>query len=196
MLVVAEILVLLYGVTCRYLFHTPVVWSDELASVLFLWLAMLGSVIALCRNQHMRMTALVSKASPQIQAFLETLAVAAPILFLTMMIHPTVEFAIEEQFITTPALDMQNSWRAAALPVGMVMMLVVTLVRLTPRGRLASPACSGWHGGGDRRRDDCAAAAAQGFWQLQPADLFVGLVAMGVLSGVPIACSGWRRWAT
>jgi NAD(P) transhydrogenase subunit beta len=46
-LVVAEICVLLDGVTARYVFHQPLVWSDELASILFLWLSMLGFVVAL-----------------------------------------------------------------------------------------------------------------------------------------------------
>jgi TRAP-type C4-dicarboxylate transport system permease small subunit len=41
LLVLAEIVVLLAGVTCRYLLRAPLVWSDELASMLFLWLAML-----------------------------------------------------------------------------------------------------------------------------------------------------------
>ena len=40
------------------------IWSDELASILFLWLAMLGSVIAFRRGEHMRMTALVGKLAP------------------------------------------------------------------------------------------------------------------------------------
>ncbi|MFD0934827.1 TRAP transporter small permease subunit, partial [Methylobacterium trifolii] len=42
-LVVAEVVVLLGGVVSRYVFHRPLVWSDELASILFLWLAMLGT---------------------------------------------------------------------------------------------------------------------------------------------------------
>ena len=45
-LVVAEICVLLAGVISRYVFHQPLVWSDELASILFLWLSMLGAVVA------------------------------------------------------------------------------------------------------------------------------------------------------
>ena len=49
-----EIFVLLGGVISRYAFHNPIIWSDELASTLFLWLAMLGSAIALHRAEHMR----------------------------------------------------------------------------------------------------------------------------------------------
>ena len=36
--------VLFAGVIARYVFHRPLIWSDELASILFLWLAMLGAV--------------------------------------------------------------------------------------------------------------------------------------------------------
>ena len=59
LLVVAEIVVLFAGVVSRYVFHQPILWSDELASTLFLWLAMLGAVVALRHDEHMRMTAIV-----------------------------------------------------------------------------------------------------------------------------------------
>ena len=42
LLVIAEILVLFAGIVGRYVFHRPLVWSDELAGILFLWLAMLA----------------------------------------------------------------------------------------------------------------------------------------------------------
>src|SRR4051812_14865870 len=73
------------------------------AAMLFLWLAMLGSVVALQRGEHMRMTALVSKAQPQTQAYLETIAVAVPIVFLAATVLPGIDFTLEEGFITTPA---------------------------------------------------------------------------------------------
>ena len=52
LLVVAEILLLFAGVMARYALHTPLVWSDELASLLFLWLAMLGAVVAFRRDEQ------------------------------------------------------------------------------------------------------------------------------------------------
>ncbi len=44
---VAETIILLMGVVSRFVFDRPLVWSDELASLLFLWLAMFGAAIAL-----------------------------------------------------------------------------------------------------------------------------------------------------
>ncbi|WP_458870064.1 TRAP transporter small permease subunit, partial [Enterococcus faecium] len=38
LLVATEIAVLLAGVVARYIFHYPLIWSDEVASILFLWL--------------------------------------------------------------------------------------------------------------------------------------------------------------
>ncbi|WEJ08429.1 TRAP transporter small permease [Sinorhizobium prairiense] len=57
LLVLFEILLLLSAVVARYVFHVPLVWSDELASISFLWLAMLGPAVAFQRQEHMRMTA-------------------------------------------------------------------------------------------------------------------------------------------
>ena len=42
-LVIAEIVILGGGAVARYAFHAPLTWTDELASILFLWLAMLGA---------------------------------------------------------------------------------------------------------------------------------------------------------
>ena len=64
LLVVAEIVILFAGVVSRYGFHRPLIWSDELASILFLWLAMFGAVVAFRRAEHMRMTAVVAMCRP------------------------------------------------------------------------------------------------------------------------------------
>ncbi|MFM0510131.1 TRAP transporter large permease [Paraburkholderia sp. RL17-373-BIF-A] len=189
LLVLAEIVVLLAGVTSRYILHSPLVWSDELASMLFLWLAMLGAVIALRRGEHMRMTALVGMAPPGVRAFLDVVAIAAPIAFLAMVIGPAISFAQDESFITTPALELSNSWRAAALPVGSALMLLVAVVRLARMSNwrlvLGALASVGALVGifialGPELRD---------LGNLNLLIFFVGLVALGVLSGVPIAFS-------
>ena len=136
LLVLAEVVVLLMGVTSRYVFHQPLVWSDELASILFLWLAMLGSIIAFQRGEHMRMTALVGKLEPRGRAFLDLIAIAAGIAFLAFVVHPAYEFAQDEMFVKTPAMDIVNSWRAAALPIGLGLMLLVGVVQIFRHGRL------------------------------------------------------------
>ncbi len=190
-LVAIESVLLLAGIVARYVFHSSLVWSDELASVLFLWLAMLGAVVAFRRAEHMRMTALVAMAPAGLRGYLEALAVAAPILFLLLLLHPAYDYAVEESFIVTPAMEIPGSWRASALPVGVLLMLVVALVRL--------PRVAGW--GRALAALALAVLVAGGFWWAGPAFkplgnlnlviFFVGVVAATVLAGVPIAfCFG------
>ena len=96
LLVLAEIAVLLSGIVARYVLHTPIVWSDELAGILFLWLAMLGSVLAFQRDEHMRMTAIVGMLSDNARAFMDVIAIAASLAFLALVIRPAYEFAADE----------------------------------------------------------------------------------------------------
>jgi tripartite ATP-independent transporter DctM subunit len=130
LLIAAEIIVLFAGVVARYFLHRPLVWSDELASLLFLWLASLGAVVAFRRNEHMRMTALVGMTSARTRAFIEAISIAAALAFLLLMLEPAYEFASEEVYVTTPALELSNAWRASALPVGITLMALVALVQL------------------------------------------------------------------
>src|SRR3954471_118584 len=106
LLVVAEIVILFAGVVARYGLHRPLIWSDELASILFLWLAMLGAVVACRRAEHMRMTAVVASAGPATRAYLEVVATCAALAFLVLVAWPAWEYAFEESFITTPALQI------------------------------------------------------------------------------------------
>src|SRR5262245_11178165 len=88
LLVTAEIIILFAGVVARYGLHRPLIWSDELASILFLWLAMLGAAVAFRRGEHMRMTAVVAGARPATRAYLDLVATAAALAFLGMIAWP------------------------------------------------------------------------------------------------------------
>src|SRR6202035_1990020 len=134
LLVVAEIVILFAGVVARYGRHSPLIWSDELASILFLWLAMLGAAVAFRRTEHMRMTAVVASAKPAMRAYLDVVATCAALAFLLLMAWPAYEFAYDESFITTPALQIPNAWRAAALPTGICLMALFACLRLARVG--------------------------------------------------------------
>src|SRR6476660_7881369 len=187
LLVVAEIVILFAGVVARYGLHTPLIWSDELASILFLWLAMLGAAVAFRRAEHMRMTALVANAKPVMRAYLDLVATCAALAFLLLIAWPAYEYAYEESFITTPALQISNIWRAAALPAGIGLMALFALLRLARAGDI---------------RTVLSAVLSVGlliaiFWLAQPwlrplgnlnlIIFFVGVAGFCVFAGVPIA---------
>jgi tripartite ATP-independent transporter DctM subunit len=127
LLLVIIVVLLLAGVVSRYAFSLPVVWIDEVASISFLWLAMLGSAIALDRNEHLRLTLFRNMLPERAQQFVGALSWLVIATFLIALTVPAFDYAWEEWFITSPALNIPNTYRVAAIPFGMVAMLVIVL---------------------------------------------------------------------
>ena len=187
LLVVAEIVILFAGVVARYGLHQPLIWSDELASILFLWLAMLGAAVAFRRAEHMRMTAIVANAKPAMRAYLDLVATCAALAFLLLIAWPSYEYAYEESFITTPALQIPNFWRAAALPAGICLMALFAFLRLARAGDIRTVLGAVLS----------VALLIAVFWLAQPwlrplgninlIIFFVGVAGFCVFTGVPIA---------
>ena len=84
-LVVVETLILLVGVIWRYGLHRPLVWSDELAYTLFLWLGMLGAALAVRRSENLRMNTVVNLLPAGLRALAEPFALAVTLAFVVLL---------------------------------------------------------------------------------------------------------------
>ena len=129
-LVVAETVLLGASTTARYVFSNPLTWSDELASILFLWLAMLGAVIALRRGEHMRLTAFIRNMRPERRAWLEAVALMLVSAVLLALILPSYEHLDERSMGLSPVLQISEGYRSAAMLVGIILMLITALDKL------------------------------------------------------------------
>ena len=158
-----------------------------MASTLFLWLAMLGAVIAFRRDEHMRMTACVGMLNGAPRAVVESFAIGAALAFLLLIVWPAYQYARDELPITTSALQISDAWRAAALPAGIALMLVFAVLRLARSASLKAVLLS----------LAVIAVVVMLFWIAGPLFhrlgnlnlliFFVGVVAVAVFAGVPIA---------
>ena len=128
LLLVVIVVMLLVGVVARYVFSIPIVWIDEVVSLSFLWLAMLGTAIAMHRNEHLRLTLFLEMMPERVRGFVHALALVAIAAFLIALIHPAIIYAEDEWFVKTPALDLPNSYRVSALAFGILAMLGVLVV--------------------------------------------------------------------
>ncbi|MCJ8152074.1 TRAP transporter large permease [Shinella sedimenti] len=191
MLMAAVVILLLGGVISRYVINTPLVWVEEAASICFIWLAMLGSAIALDRNEHLRLTLFLRLLPQRLQGAVEATALMAMAAFLIAMLPATYEYAYEEWFITSAALHIPNTFRVAGIPVGFTMMLCLLLLHAF-RGHSVSNVVLG---------AVVVGAMALVFWFFSDMFLEAGnaslafflivIVALGLAAGVPIAfCFG------
>ena len=186
-LVLAETCILFAGVVSRYVFDSPLMWTDELANFLFLWLAMLGTVVALRRGEHMRLTTFINSVGPQWGQYLSTVGALVLIVFVIEILLPATQYLEVQKSTELITLSISDGYRVVAILVGAALTATIALLRLlettTWRSFLSALALVG--------------AIALVLWLAQPLLIamghgslvlfFVVLVAACVLIGVPIA---------
>ncbi len=190
-LIVGLIGLVLVSVFCRYVLSAPITSSDEIASFLFLWIVMLGSVIAIDRNEHLRLALVLNTVGPRARGTLEAVGLVIMATFLAALLPSAIEHTYFEKDITSPGLDISMAWRVSGIPLGIVLMLIVLGAKIW---REAS------------RRDLLLSLAAVGatvaaLWLMTPVFaglgkvnilvLLVGVIAVCLVIGVPIGfCFG------
>ncbi|TIL76263.1 MAG: TRAP transporter large permease subunit [Mesorhizobium sp.] len=190
-LLVFVIGLLLAGVISRYVLSLPIVWIDEAASISFLWLAMLGSAIAIDRNEHLRLTIFLNLIPERGRNFVDALALLVVATVLLALIVPASQYVQEEWYVTSAALNIPMSFRASAIVAGLALMSVIAVGHAIRAATLANLAAA----------VTVIAALAVFGWLLSPLFLtlgyanivifLVGVVAVCLLLGVPIAfCFG------
>lgn len=187
LIVLAEIVILGGGAFARYVLHDPIPWTDELAGILFLWLAMLGAIIALHRSAHMQLTTFIKNVSPATRVWLDTFGMWLVVAFLLLLVGPAWEHLTEHLEVTTPTLEVSEGYRAAAVFAGVVLMLVTAAMRLLDRASWKPIILSGV----------LVAVGGGALWMLSPTLMELGnanlviffllMLVTCVVIGVPIA---------
>ena len=190
-LLLAMIAMILVNVTSRYVWSLPIIWADEVASLSFLWLAMIGAALAVDRADHLRLTLFLRLVPPGARPYVDALSLTLVLTFLLVMLRVGVDYAYEESFITSPALEIPMTWRAAALPAGMGLMAALVIAQAlrecAPRALVAAVLTVAV--GTGLLFLARPVLESLGNWNLP---LFLGLFVMAMLAiGVPIAfCFG------
>jgi tripartite ATP-independent transporter DctM subunit len=129
-LVVAEVLILFWGVTTRYVLDSPSLWTDETAIILFIWLTMIGAVLGFQRSEHMRMTTAVQMLPETWRPWVNAFAHVVTVTFLATITYYSIEYTIHQYILLTPQFEIPDSWRSSALPISFSLMLIMAVVRL------------------------------------------------------------------
>ncbi len=127
---VVEVAILFAGVVARYGFDHPLVWVEELAAILFLWLVSLGAVIALRRGEHMRMTVIVGRLGPRAQRVATCISALLVVGVTTGLLVPGLAYAQQQADILTPVMQLPGSYEIIGQLAALVLLLYVALRQL------------------------------------------------------------------
>lgn len=118
----------------RY-FDVPIIWSEELAQGLFVWLAMLASDLTLQRAGHFRIDMFVNFLPHALQTALDiVIKVMIAALLIGLLLY-SAELLRVSHPRPLPMLDIPSSYVALALPTAFALMLLTTIEQIVHRLR-------------------------------------------------------------
>ena len=120
-----------FGVFFRYALDSALVWYDEFASYLLVWLTFVGSVAASWRGRQINFELVVERAPPRISRALTVVAELCVLIFHALIAGygwGLMQRMGDETAVSLPWVTM--SWVYAVLPVTAILMGLISLQRI------------------------------------------------------------------
>lgn len=111
-------------VVCRYLFNAPLVWSEELARYLHVWITFLGLGYGIRNKSHIEMQFLYNKMSPTFQMITSIVTNLFLIFCLVYYIPGAMRFLADQNLINSSAMGIKMSIVYFVLPFGAVVSIL------------------------------------------------------------------------
>jgi len=114
----------------RFVLGSPLIWSEELARFLLIWMTMLGSAVLSYDDSHLAVTAFIERLSPKARLIFDVLNKLIIVFMLIFSSFYSYKLIKASYFTSSGALNISFAiWRAAA-PVGCILMAIYTIYRL------------------------------------------------------------------
>ena len=123
--------VVVVGVFYRYVMDDALVWYDEFAGYVLVWLTMYGSVVALARRKHIGFETLVERFPPRARRGAEIFALLCVLGFSLVLVVSGFELIREmgeETAISLPWVKM--AWVYSVLPISGAFMALISAAQI------------------------------------------------------------------
>lgn len=125
----AIILLVFLSAVMRALRH-PIVWSVDLAQLLFVWISMFGADAALKKHAHVGVDLLTKKLPVRWQKIITLGTYLLCMMFLAFITYHGILLCINNYLRRYQTLKISYSFGTAAIPIGSVLM-ILTLIEQT-----------------------------------------------------------------
>lgn len=130
MTLLAFIIIFVFIAAFLRVIHKPVVWSVDLAQLLFVWACFIGADLAMEKNKHIGVDIFTNMMPKQIQKSLKLVCNVLAIAFLCLIGYYGTKLAIINVHDQFSGMELSHSWATASAPIGCVLM-IRTLIKKT-----------------------------------------------------------------
>jgi TRAP-type C4-dicarboxylate transport system permease small subunit len=116
-------------VITRYVLGDSLIWSEEVARYLFVWVSMIGAALALREGGHFGLDLLI-RPMPRLKPILGPLVTLVMVVFLVILLKTGIDETRLAAMQFAMTFQMRMQWAYLALPVGAGLMLFHIAVHL------------------------------------------------------------------
>ena len=119
-------------VVLRYVFNSPLTWSEELAVYIMVWMTFIGSVICMRDNEHIEVTILVDYLPHGLRRAAILFSRLASVIFLLVVMYYGTELVLENRSVTSAANKLNMGLVYSILPIcslGMLYYVIRSILR-------------------------------------------------------------------
>lgn len=109
-------------VVTRYALGDPLIWSEEVARYLFVWVSMIGAALAMREGGHFGLDLLI-RPMPRLKVVLGPVVTLVMIVFLVILLKTGIDETRLAAMQFAMTFQMRMNWAYLALPVGAGLML-------------------------------------------------------------------------
>ncbi len=128
LLLAATACIVFANVLLRYLTNDSLVWAEEVARHLMIWLAFLGAGPVLRFGGHIAIENLHDRLPGRAGRLLRALIAVALLAFFALMLWQGASYTSVMRFQTTAATGISFAWAYLAMPVGFALLIVHLLL--------------------------------------------------------------------
>ncbi|HVN98270.1 MAG TPA: TRAP transporter large permease subunit [Syntrophorhabdaceae bacterium] len=134
-LVLAMTCVVFTQVTNRYIFGSPLSWTEEAARILFIWMIFVGAYLALRMNAHISIESFAKRyLSGRTRERITDLFTFLITFFLCYLIVTSVRVLQATYEGTTPVLEISFAWVHLAIPLFTLCMIIYLIAQMFKMG--------------------------------------------------------------
>jgi TRAP-type C4-dicarboxylate transport system permease small subunit len=123
----------LWGVFSRFVLAEPSRWTEELATFLLTWVALLGAAVGFSRQQHLGVDVVVNQLDPDAQRLVASIVQCLILVFTTAVMLWGGYVLVSETLSsgqTTPALGLRMGYVYLAVPISGLFIALFSLEQL------------------------------------------------------------------
>ena len=120
----------------RQVLNSPLIWTEELARLVFVYIAMIGVTLGIKYDQHVGIEVISDKFSPRTARVMDGVKTILTGIIIILLIVIGLEITKRKASLDLISLGISSGYLYAALPIGGVMMFIRYAERIYRRVRV------------------------------------------------------------